>query len=194
MLALVSFAASALAFGMDEVAQDRAPARAEVPSLEEVFRAHHAFVFRCVRRLGLSAGAAEDVTQDVFLVVRRRLPAYEERGSIRSWLYRIAQRVVSTHKRGESRSQRRLAQVEHAADESTVEDELARRQAAEAVGAFLDRLDENQRMVFVLADIEGMKAADIAEAVGVGVNTVYSRLRLARQKFNRFAAERGTES
>ena len=56
------------------------------------------------------------------------------------------------------------------------------------VREFLDGLDEDQRMAFVLADIEGLRAAEIAEAVGAGVNTVYSRLRLAREKFNRYVA------
>lgn len=166
----------------------------EVPSLEDVFRAHHAFVYRCVRRLGVPEAQAEDMTQEVFLVVQRRLDQYEERGSMRSWLYRIAQRVASTHLRGELRAQKRLEKIESPESGATPEAELQRQQAAAAVREFLESLDEDQRMVFVLSDIEGLRAAEIADAVGVGVNTVYSRLRLARQKFNRFVSRHRARS
>jgi RNA polymerase sigma-70 factor (ECF subfamily) len=160
------------------------------PALEEVFRAYHAFVYRCVRRLGVPDAQAQDVTQEVFLVVQRRLVDYEERGTIRSWLYRIAQRVVSTHLRGEARTQRRLERVVAPQPARLPDESMARREAADAVREFLAGLDEDQRMVFVLADIEGLRAAEIADAVGVGVNTVYSRLRLAREKFNAFVDRR----
>ncbi len=49
----------------------------------------------------------------------------------------------------------------------------------------LNELDDNQRAVFVMADLEGMRAHEIAEALDVKLNTVYSRLRLARAKFER---------
>ncbi|MFO0632823.1 MAG: sigma factor-like helix-turn-helix DNA-binding protein [Nannocystaceae bacterium] len=60
----------------------------------------------------------------------------------------------------------------------------ARRQAAAIVEAFLDDLDEDKRMVFVLADIEGLAMPQIAELLGIKLNTAYSRLRLARQHFH----------
>jgi RNA polymerase sigma-70 factor (ECF subfamily) len=173
---------------MNQVATEEHELPGEMLSLDEVFRAYHAFVYRCVRRLGVPEATAEDATQEVFLVVQRRLQDYEERGSMRSWLYRIAQRVVSTMVRGEMRAQRRLEHVDRPEPARTPDELLENREAADAVRSFLDKLDDDQRMVFVLADVEGLKAAEIAEAVGVGVNTVYSRLRLARQKFNRFVA------
>ena len=62
---------------------------------------------------------------------------------------------------------------------------VERRQAADLVQAFLDGLGEELREVFVLMEIEGMTAPEVAHAVDVGVNTVYSRLRLARERFRR---------
>jgi RNA polymerase sigma-70 factor (ECF subfamily) len=191
---LVSYTVSAATCAMSESPaaseQDDASAAAVPLDLAAIFRAYHAFVYRCVRRLGVPEGAAEDTTQEVFLVVQRRLPDYEERGSMRSWLYRIAQRVASTQKRGQMRAQRRIERVEAPEPERLPDELLARREAANAVREFLDRLDEDQRIVFVLADMEGMRANEIALAVGARVNTVYSRLRIAREKFNRFVARR----
>ena len=64
-------------------------------------------------------------------------------------------------------------------------------QAARTLDRFLATLDEDRRAVFVLAELEGLSAPEIGEAVGVGINTVYSRLRVARQRFVTFLKEQG---
>lgn len=136
--------------------------------------------------MGIDEAAAEDVVQEVFLVARRRLPDYEGRGAPTSWLYAIARGVAANHRRGEARAQRRLRVVSGPAPLASPEEVVGRANAAERVRRFLAQLDPDQREVFVLADVEGMSGPEIASALGIKLNVGYSRLRLARRKFQRF--------
>ena len=74
-------------------------------SLEEVFREHHTYVWRSLRRLGLSEAEVDDAVQDVFLVVHERLPEFEFRASLRTWLFRIAMNVAMSHRRRHARAE-----------------------------------------------------------------------------------------
>lgn len=160
------------------------------PALETLYRQHAGFVWRVVQRMGIPEAAAEDVVQEVFLVVRRRLPEYEGRGAATSWLYAIARGVAANHRRGRARAERRLRVVPAPRPAPSPEDEVGRADAVALVRSFLDQLDPDQREVFVLADIEGLSGPEIAEALGINLNVAYSRLRLARRKLRRFAAAR----
>lgn len=155
-----------------------------------MYREHASFVWRVVRRMGIPDDAAEDVVQEVFLVVRRRLPEYEGRGAPTSWLYAIARGVAANHRRGRARAQRKLRVVPPPRSVPSPEDEVGRADAAALVQRFLASLDPDQREVFVLADIEGLSGPRIAEALGINLNVAYSRLRLARRKLQRFVADR----
>ncbi len=155
------------------------------PSLDGVYRDHVDFVVRIARHLSVPAAHVEDVVHDVFLVVHRRLPDYDPRGSLRSWLYGITSRVVMHHRRKAGRLSRRERHAPVPRPPPSPEEDIARRQAARAVEACLAELDEGKRMVFVLADVEQMSAPEIAAVLGLKVNTVYSRLRLARRQLER---------
>ncbi|HSD87703.1 MAG TPA: sigma-70 family RNA polymerase sigma factor, partial [Kofleriaceae bacterium] len=85
---------TALAHALD--AQDRASA---APSFDEVYAAHFAFVWRVLRTFGVPDAALEDAAQDVFVVVHRRLPEFEGRAAITTWLFAIARRVAGAHRR-----------------------------------------------------------------------------------------------
>ena len=159
-------------------------------TLSQVYREHVDFVVRTTRHLGVPEPQVEDVVHDVFLVVHRRLGDYDERAPLRSWLYGITRRVVLHHNRRTRRTRAREAKVPAPPPAPSLEDGIARDEAAVLVEACLATLDIDQRMVFVLSDIEGLTAPQIAEATGVKVNTVYSRLRLGRKKFERALAQR----
>lgn len=158
------------------------------PSFEEVYDEHFAFVWRSVRRLGVFEGAVDDVVQEIFLVVHRRLGEFEARASMRTWLFAIALRVVRDHRRSLSRKARHVATdaeieaVAESGDKSPLE-RAAQAEAIKVLHELLDALDDEKREVFVLSELEQMPAPEIAEALGVNVNTVYSRLRAARHDF-----------
>jgi RNA polymerase sigma-70 factor (ECF subfamily) len=158
--------------------------------ISEVFSAHAEFVWRSLRRLGVPAADVDDALQEVFLVVHRRIAEYEDRGFMRAWLFSIARQVSSHYHRGVKRTEARHRGLVISATAPDLEEIVALREAERVVTAFLDQLDEAQRLVFFLSDIEGLTAPEIAAALDVNVNTVYGRLRKARKRFERVVAER----
>jgi RNA polymerase sigma-70 factor (ECF subfamily) len=159
---------------------------------EDVYAEQFDFAWRSVRRLGVDASAVDDVVQEAFLTVHRRLADFEGRSSLKTWLFGIVLRVVRDHRRSLRRKPAQLgggasidADVERVTDTTSQgpHERAVERQAVEALHAILDELDDERREVFILAELEGMTVPEIAEAVGANVNTVYSRLRTARRDF-----------
>jgi RNA polymerase sigma-70 factor (ECF subfamily) len=171
-----------------QLAQAPDPAPAEA-AFAAAYREHHAFVWRILRHLGVPDLLIDDVLQDVFLVAYRRWDRWDPDSSLRSWLYGIARRVTADVRRGVRRREARLAAVVAPEDPPGPDELIAGAQAADFVGRFLAGLDDDQREVFVLAEVEHLTAPEIAAATGAKLNTVYSRLRLARAAFDR-AVER----
>lgn len=160
--------------------------------LARVFDAHATFVWRVLRRLGVPDADAEDAVQEVFIVVHAKGGEYEERGSIRSWLFAISRQVASHRRRTYARSERTRAELPVSGTSADDPHEAALRSEAVAiVHEFLGQLSDGQAMVFYLSDVEDMTAPEIATSLEVNVNTVYGRLRLARQQFEAFVARRG---
>lgn len=158
--------------------------RGESLDFETIYDAYFDFVWRSLRRLGVPESLADDATQDVFVVVHRRLPEFERRSTVRTWLFGIALRVARSHRR-------RIARKGHldplpmeiASEEGDPESAVEKRRAAQFLDSFLESLDDDKRAVFVLAELEQMTAPEIVESLGVKLNTVYSRLRAARKAF-----------
>ncbi|MEM9191933.1 MAG: sigma-70 family RNA polymerase sigma factor [Myxococcota bacterium] len=163
--------------------------RCEERSFEEVYREGFRFVWRCLRRLGVPDSQVEDAVQDVFVVVHRRLDEFEGRASIHTWLFRITQRVASDYRRRRRRKPTEQLVVETVATERDGPAEQAqKRRQAEVLHAILESMDDNKRTVFILSELEQMRGPEIAEALGVPTDTVYSRLRAARSVFEKALA------
>lgn len=154
------------------------PPHAQIAAL---YLEHFKFVWRSLRRLGVRESSVDDAVQDVFLVAHRKLGEFEGRSSHRVWLFAIALRVAREHYRREGRLALDEAAVVAAAafDDNSVE----LRQRVQLLDTLLHALSAPQREVFVMAEVEGFSAPEIAEALGVKLNTVYSRLRLGRRQF-----------
>jgi len=154
-----------------------------------IYDAHFDFVWRSLRRLGVREPDVLDQAQKVFLTAHFKLPEFEGRSLISTWLFGIAQRVASDYRR--SALIRREVSTDNAEldavasspeDFSTDSDARRRARAAEVI---LNKLPEPQRTVFVLFELEEMSGQDIATLLDVSVGTVRSRLRLARDAFRR---------
>lgn len=156
------------------------------PDLQELFHQHLDFVWRIARTAGLPPDDADDVAQEVFLVVHRRLHTFQAGRSMRAWLWGITRNVALQHLRAHTRREhyQSAAPPPPPIRDPDVSYEL--RQAAELMQQFLDRLDVDKCIVFMLADVEGLTAAEIADALAIPIGTVFSRLRAARLKLDEY--------
>ena len=165
-----------------------APHEVPVFDLASVYEAHFRYVWRCLRSLGVRDSQLEDAHQDVFIVVQRRLPEFDGGVELRTWLYAIALRIARKYR---DRARREPASLEAerertpelpAAPEGT--DTALESERLALARRALSALDDDKREVFVLARVEQMSAPEIAEVIGIPLNTVYSRLRAARLAFD----------
>ncbi len=147
------------------------------------------FVWRNARRLGVAEAALDDVVQDVFLVVCRRLAEFEGRSSMETWLFGILSHVVLHRRRSEQRRGARIAELDDpsaleelpALEQTSPDDVTARHQAARLIHRVLEALDDDKRSAYVLVELEQVAPLELARASGVNVNTIHARLRAARQ-------------
>ncbi len=157
------------------------------PDFPSVYRTHFAAVCGWVRALGLSADEARDTAQETFLIVHRRLHELDPGAPVRPWLFGIARRVASTYRRGQGRRRSREEKAPAVPDACEAPDAwIQRREAVESVETFLDTLETSRRLVFLMAEVDGMSTPDIAVALELPLATVRSRLRAARGSFQRF--------
>lgn len=166
-----------------EVVDDSLPSHAA--TLEMLYREHFDFVYRIARRLGGDELHSEEIAQDVFLVVARKLDTFKPISArATTWLYGITLNVV--------RLRRRRARLEalFRADAHEAEHVSApTRDGAEVAEAWaiadriLRTMTTKKREVFVLSEFEGLSCADVAAIVGAKEETVWSRLHYARKEF-----------
>jgi RNA polymerase sigma-70 factor (ECF subfamily) len=159
---------------------------------DAVYEEYFAFAWRTARRMGVPEHAAEDVVQNAFLILHRRLKDYDGRTPVRAWLLGIVAHVVADARRTYLRKDSRC--VPHEGDRDGAEmaaspgaTPLEKAEQAEALAlvvSLLEQLDPDKREVLVLAQLEELSVPEIAECLGLNVNTVYSRLRAARQAFD----------
>jgi RNA polymerase sigma-70 factor (ECF subfamily) len=162
-----------------------------VEAAEQLARDHLDFVFRSLRRLGVLPGQLDDAVQDVFVVALRRGGEFEGRSSYRTWLFGIAQNVARDYRRRELRARSHESAYEEArAPAPSPFEQVTSQEALRIIDEFLRGLDEDKRAVFIMAELEQIPVPEIARAVSANVNTVYSRLRAARQAFTALLEER----
>jgi RNA polymerase sigma-70 factor (ECF subfamily) len=150
-------------------------------------------VSRWIRALGGRDADRDDIVQEVFLVVRRRLKAFDG-GNIAGWLYRITSRQV--------RDARRRAWVKHIFTRRRAEEPdilphagggpaaaLERKEEQRVLQTLLGKMAEARRTTFVLFEIEGLSGEEIARIQEIPLNTVWTRLYHARREFFALAAK-----
>jgi RNA polymerase sigma-70 factor (ECF subfamily) len=139
------------------------------------------------RAVGVPDAAMDDVVQEVFLVVHRKLGEFEGRSTLRTWLSGIVRRVVADHVRKRGNQATGQESVEDHPFES-LEDpaaEIERRAAVRLVSALLEKMSEAHREVFLLYELEQLTTREIAELTRSNENTVQTRLKAARRTFQR---------
>jgi RNA polymerase sigma-70 factor (ECF subfamily) len=157
-----------------------------------LFDAHAPYLCRVVQRLTGSSDAAEDIVQEVFILAWNRRDELEDRKGIRTWLYRVAVNHIRHGRRSYVRYHNVLDRYKRRVDTvgpdgvAAPPDAVAeRRQRGALIHACVQELSEKQREVFVLYELEDLEGNEIAEILDLPVNTVWSRLRLARAAFRK---------
>ncbi len=159
------------------------PEARSLPSFAEVYELHFDFVWRSARRLGVPEHNLDDVVQDVFVTVYRRLGEFEGRSQLKTWIFGVLRHTVRDLRRSARRKPTEALAEEPSDARTSPHERAVHEESARLLSRLLETLDEDQREVFVLSELEQMSAPEIASALDVNVNTVYSRLRTARQEF-----------
>jgi RNA polymerase sigma-70 factor, ECF subfamily len=144
----------------------------------ELFERELPFVVRALRRLGVREADLSDVAQELFLTVLERQHEQDPSLPARRWLYAFCIRFSANYRRlarhrGTPLDERTAAPTAPGSDG----------EARDLVVRTLEALDFDQRVALVLHDLEGVTAPELAAMTGVPLNTVYSRIRLARESF-----------
>jgi len=155
----------------------------ELPDFASLYDAHFAFVWRLAANSRVPSSYLDDVVQETFLVIHRKLPTFEGRSSLRTWIASITRNTALEFMR---RKRHKLLGSELDPDSSasaslTPAEQLEAVTAAQLLDRFLDELPEEQRDVFILAEVEQMTANEIGAVLDVNPNTVRTRLAAARK-------------
>jgi RNA polymerase sigma-70 factor (ECF subfamily) len=146
------------------------PPGGEAP-FEAIYEREFDYVWRSLGRLGMPEAELADAVHEVFLVLHRRWAELDQKDSLRPWLFGVARRIVAAAR---AKSRETPAELDPA---EAVDPLVAQRRI---LWRALATLDEERRAVIILHDLEGYTGTEIAAQLAIPVNTVHSRLRLAR--------------
>jgi RNA polymerase sigma-70 factor (ECF subfamily) len=162
-----------------------APVPAVPLDLQTLFKMHAGYVWNSLRRLGVRPADLEDLTHDVFLQVHKHTDQFDASRAVRPWLFGFAFRLASQYRRRAFRRFEQPGEVDAAADSApSPERDAQTADDLRLVRHALATIPLDRRAVFVLYAIDGARVEEIAENLGIPINTVYSRLRTARIEFN----------
>ncbi len=160
-----------------------------------IYDAWFEHVSRWLLALGAPAADTEDLAQEVFLVVRRRLCDFDGR-NVAGWLYRIASRQVWQHRRRRW-IQRVFSQIQTVNIDDVPDGRagpaalLATKEKRDVLLQLVSKMSEKRRVVFILFEVEGYSGEEIADTLDVPINTVWTRLHHARKDFFALLAQHG---
>lgn len=172
----------------DSTRREEDEGRMEPVDFRQVFDTEFSYVWNTLRRLGVRESDLKDQAQEVFLTVHGLLDDYDRQRPLRPWLFAIAWRCAARY-RALPRFRREVVgeTVEPPDQARSADEQVAVREAQALFLRALEEVEPSRRAVFVMAEVDEQPVPRIAEALGIPLNTVYSRLRLAREDFARAA-------
>lgn len=155
---------------------------AEAVDFRTLFQREFSWVWNTLKRLGVRSVDLKDQCQEVFLTVHHLLPDYDPARPLRPWIFGIAYRVAGRYRT--SRAKHPVMEPVDLADDSpSADEELETKEARALVLQAMQAIELGRRAVFILAEIEERTVPEIADVLGIPLNTAYSRLRVAREEF-----------
>jgi RNA polymerase sigma-70 factor (ECF subfamily) len=163
-----------------------AAADGDIRAFEQIFNAYVDMVFNIALRSSRRREDAQEITQDVFLAVHRKLKDFRMQSSLKTWIYRITVNMTINHLKKESRFRDKAVAFDDALTPAPEGSDIGRAAEREYLNGvtrrLLDALTPEQRVCIVLRNFEGLSYEEIARALGIELNTVRSRLKRAREK------------
>jgi RNA polymerase sigma-70 factor (ECF subfamily) len=176
-------------YGARKVRRPTRHADSSPRTFESVYRENFEYVFRAAMRMGGSEVDPEDIAQEVFVVVARRLNTFDGSSQITTWLYGITLNVARGM-RNRLRTRRRLDLDQIVPESSTDVDYVELRQAHQLAHEILVAMPEKKREVILLFEFEELSGEEIASILNVNLKTVWTRLHYARKEFSQRLARR----
>lgn len=174
-------------FGIGKSSTNPSPGQPPLLDLRMIYDQHAEFLWKSLYRMGIAEADLPDVTQEVLLVLHRKLDQYDGNCRITSFLFGICLHVAATARRTRQRRREEFVDPElHMDRMSTVEDPehaLASTDARRKLNQALDALNPEKRAVFVMYELEELPCAEIAQLLDIPKGTVFSRLHAARAEF-----------
>lgn len=149
-----------------------------MPSFDDAF-AEFDYVWRSLLRLGVPMRDAEDLAQEVFVVVHRRLAEFDPKRPLRPWLFGICANVARGHRKKAATRKERLGEV---CEQGRASEDVARLEAAQLIWRALESVEENRREALILFELDGTPMEEVAAALGIPVSTAYARVRKGREE------------
>ncbi len=161
-------------------------ARGDMAAFEDIYRATSGFVYNVALRITNNRSDADEVTQDVFLKVYRKIGSFQFRSSFRTWVYRVAANTALNYCKRRFRQDKGNVgydpAIHDAAAPERASEPLQKQDDQKAIASMLKSLDPDQRACITLREIEGLDYKAIADTLNININTVRSRLKRAREK------------
>jgi RNA polymerase sigma-70 factor, ECF subfamily len=156
----------------------------DLESFEAVYKAASGFVYNVAWRVVGNKEDAEEVTQEVFLTVYHKLKDFRFQSSFKTWVYRVTLNSAINYAKKASRERNRTVEYDESLNavgvQEQVRSEMDRPVHQKTIDDLLNRLNPEQKACIVLRNIEGMSYQQIADTLGININTVRTRLKRGR--------------
>lgn len=173
---------------MDDISEDIIvqAASGDLKAFEAIYKSASSFVYNIAWRIVQNKEDAEEVTQEVFLILYHKLKSFRFESSFKTWVYRItansAVNFAKKHSRHKDKSVEYDEQIMPVAVQSEVHENMAKQEQEKKIEALLSHINPDQRACIVLRNIQGLSYEEIAETLKININTVRTRLKRAREK------------
>jgi RNA polymerase sigma-70 factor (ECF subfamily) len=161
-------------------------AQGDLASFELIYKALAGFVYNVALRVGNSKEDAQEVTQEVFLIIHRKLPEFRQESSLKTWVYRITVNCAINASKKVSQMRNKTSEYDDSSKEAMVvgdvHKEMDKAHSSKIVEEILSLVNDEQRVCLVLRNMEGLSYEQIAQTLKISINTVRSRLKRAREK------------
>lgn len=172
---------------MNDISEEiiRQSAQGDMAAFEEVYRSFAKFVYNVAWRVVNNHADAEEVTQEVFLTVYRKLKTFRFQSAFKTWVYRITVNTAINYSKRRSQNRARTVgydeQLNLAGVPGDVEGKIEKEHNEKIIDELLSALNPDQKTCVILRNIEGLSYQEIAETLKININTVRSRLKRARE-------------